>query len=128
MTSWIVDSYAWVEYLDGSPLGRRVGDLLEAAEEAFTPTPVVAEVTSKAVRSGRDPEVAWKAMRSWSVVLPLDAESARAAGALHAMYRKRVPDFAMTDAVLVVFARKRRARIVTGDPHFRGMKGVEFLA
>ena len=127
MTRIVVDSYAWVEYLEGSAKGGRVASLLESAEEAYTPTPVVAEVTSKALRAGRNQDLAWQAMRAWSIVLPLDAETARAAGALHALHRRKSPDFAMTDAVVLAVARKLDGRIVTGDPHFRGLKGVDFL-
>ena len=128
MTSYVVDSCAWIALLDGTATGARVEKLLEASEESWTPTPVLAEVISKAVRRGKDSAVAWEAIRAWSLVAPLDAETARAAGGLHATYRARVRDFALTDAVVLAFARKLSARILTGDPHFRGMKGVEFLA
>jgi predicted nucleic acid-binding protein len=127
MTRYVVDSYAWVEYLDGSPKGARVEELLARAEELWTPTSVVAEVTSKVVRGGKDPAVAWQALRAWSTVLPLDAETARAAGGLHAAYRVKVRDFALTDAIVLAVSRKLTAKVLTGDPHFRGMKGVEFL-
>jgi len=127
MTRYIVDSYAWVEYLEGSPMGAAVERFLEAAQASWTPTPVVAEVTSKAIRTGKDPAVAWQVMRSWSQVLPLDADAARAAGALHAQQRKRMRDFAMTDAIVLAFARRLDATVLTGDPHFRGMRGVQFL-
>ena len=127
MTRLVVDSYAWIEYLEGSAKGALVERLLEDAEEAFTPTPVLAEVTSKALRSGKDAAVAWQALRAWSIVLPLDAETARAAGGLHATYRMRIPDFALVDAIVLAVARKLNARIVTGDPHFRGMRGIEYL-
>jgi len=127
MTRYVVDSYAWVEYLEGTPQGARVEQLLTRAEETWTPTPVLAEVTSKAIRSGRDPATAWQALRAWSTILPLDAETARAAGGLHAAYRAKVRDFALTDAVVLAVSRRLTARIITGDPHFRGMRGVEFL-
>ncbi len=127
MTRYVVDSYAWVEYLEGTAKGATVERLLEAAGASYTPTPVVAEVTSKAIRTGTDPGIAWQAIRSWSQVLPLDAETARAGGALHAQQRKRTPDFALTDAIVLAFARKLNAAVLTGDPHFRGMRGVQFL-
>lgn len=124
----MVDSSAWIEYLDGSSLGAVTETALEEAEAAFTPTPVVAEVTSKALRAGKDAGIAWRVMRTWSQILPLDSETARAAGALHALQRRKVPDFAMTDAVVLAFARKLTATVLTGDPHFRDMRGVRFLA
>ncbi len=128
MTKLVMDSYAWVEYLEGTAQGTRVSQLLDEADEVYTPTPVVAEVTSKAVRSGRDAGMAWQVMRAWSLVLPLDAETARGAGALHAEYRRRISDFALTDAIVLTFARKLGAKVLTGDPHFRGIRGVEFLS
>jgi len=127
MTGFVIDSYAWIEFLEGSEQGDRVRGLLGPPFEAYTPAPVVAEVASKAIRSGKDPRVAWHAIRGASVVLPLDGETARVAGALHAEYRRRIPDFAMTDAIVLTFSRKLDAKVVTGDPHFRGMRGVEFL-
>ncbi len=39
MTRYVVDSYAWIEYLDGSTKGARVEAFLRNAEEAWTPTP-----------------------------------------------------------------------------------------
>jgi len=53
MTRYIVDSYAWVEYLEGSATGTAVERFLEGAQASWTPTPVVAEVTSKAIRTGK---------------------------------------------------------------------------
>ncbi|MGQ0797904.1 MAG: PIN domain-containing protein [Methanobacteriota archaeon] len=127
MTSYVIDSYAWIEYLDGTDRGARVARILEGRLERYTPTPVVAEVTSKALRTGRDAGVAWAAMKTLSIVLPLDAEAARSTGALHATYRKRISDFSLTDAVLLAFARRLDARILTGDPHFQGMRGIDFI-
>ncbi|TLZ58134.1 MAG: type II toxin-antitoxin system VapC family toxin [Methanobacteriota archaeon] len=127
MSRYVVDSYAWVEYLGGSAKGTRVEELLDGAEESWTPTPVLAEVTSKVVRSGKDPAIAWQALRAWSTILPLDAETARSAGGLHAAYRAKIRDFALTDAVVLAVSRKLTAKVLTGDPHFQGMKGVEFL-
>jgi predicted nucleic acid-binding protein len=127
MTRYVVDSYAWVEYLGGSSQGARVEQFLTRAEDAWTPTLVLAEVTSKVVRSGKDPAIAWQALRAWSTILPLDAETARAAGGLHAAYRVKIRDFALADAIVLTVSRKLRAKVLTGDPHFRGIKGVEFL-
>jgi len=127
MTRIVVDSFAWVEYLEGTPRGERVRGLLNEAEESFTPASVVAEVTSKTVRSRGDHGVAWQAIRGWTRVIPIDAEAARAAGALHASYRDRIHDFPMGDAYVLAVARRLDAKIVTGDPHFRGMRGIEFL-
>src|SRR3970282_320256 len=105
------DAYALVEYLEGSPMGAAVERFLEAAQASWTPTPVVAEVTSKAIRTGKDPTVALQVHRSWAPGLPLDADAARAAGALHAQHRRRTRDFAMTDAVVLAFARRLDATV-----------------
>ena len=43
----MVDSYAWVEVFLGSSKGNRVKSLIEAAEDAYTPDSVLAELSKK---------------------------------------------------------------------------------
>ena len=61
MPKYVLDSYAWIEYFLGSYKGEKVGKIVEAEEnELFTPSIVVAEVTSVASREKRDAEQAYK--------------------------------------------------------------------
>jgi predicted nucleic acid-binding protein len=89
---------------------------------------MLAEIRSKFLREGLDPEPPTGAVESLSEIVPLDASLARLAGDEHTSRRKSVRDFGMLDAFLLATARSKDATILTGDPHFRGLPKVEFLA
>lgn len=128
MTDYVIDTFAWLEYFEGTALGERVRGVIEDPENrVMTPAPMLAEVRSKFLRRGRDPEAPSLAMESLSEIVPLTGSSARAAGDEHARKRRAVKDFGMMDAFLLATALSRNATIVTGDPHFKGMAGVDFL-
>ena len=129
MTEYVVDSFAWIEYFKGTPLGERVRQIVENPESRLlTPAPMLAEIRSKFLREAQDPEPPTGAVESLSEIVPLDASLARLAGDEHASRRKSVRDFGMLDAFLLATARSRDDTILTGDPHFRGLPKVEFLA
>lgn len=128
MTDYAVDTFAWIEYFAGTPIGARTRAVFEdSGNRLLTPAPMLAEIRSKFIREGLDPEPPTLAIESLSEVIPLDRALARVAGEEHARRRKTSKDFGMMDAFLLVTARSRRATILTGDPHFRGLAEVEFL-
>src|SRR3989344_6060760 len=128
MPKYVLDSYAWIEYFLGSYKGEKVGKIVEAEEnELFTPSIVVAEVTSVASREKRDAEQAYKNILMLSKTYELNHELAKEAGILHAEMRKKMHDFGMADAVILLTARKLDAKVITGDQHFKGLKEVIFI-
>lgn len=128
MTDYAVDTFAWLEYFEGTALGEKVRRRIEDPENRLlTPAPMLAEVRSKFLRGGKDPEAASTAVESLSQIVPLDAELARDAGDERARQRRKSKDFGLLDAFLLVTARRAKATILTGDPHFRDLPDVEFL-
>ncbi len=128
MPKYVLDSYAWIEYFLGSYKGEKVGKIVESeSNELFTPSIVVAEVASITSREKRDAEQAYKNILMLSKTYPLDHELAKEAGILHAEMRKKMHDFGMADAVILLTARKLSAKVVTGDPHFKNIKDVIFI-
>jgi len=116
----VVDAYAWIEYLDGTARGAKVRDLLEDARNTVTTSTVtLAEVLSKFIRNHRDPMLALKAIEDNSALEPVDTGLAKLAGELHAEQRKKISDFGLADAFVLATARKKSAKILTGDPHFK---------
>ena len=129
MTDYVVDTYAWIEYFEGTKAGERVRGIVENPENRLmTPAPMLAEIRSKFLREGRDPEPPSIAVEEASEIVALDARLARAAGDEHARRRKTVRDFGMMHAFLLATAQARGATILTGDRHFKGVTGVDFLA
>jgi len=116
----VVDAFAWIEYLDGTSRGARVRDLLEDARNTATTSVVtLAEVLSKFIRNRKDPTLALKAIEDNSAVEMVDTGLARLTGELHAEQRKKISDFGLADAFVLATARKKSARVLTGDPHFK---------
>ena len=120
---YIIDAYAWIEYLIGSKAGEKVKSILEdAANETYTCAVTVAEVVSKTAREGRDFETAYDILLSNSQIVNVDEEISKEAGVLHCEMRKTTRDFGLADAYVLAVARTVNAKILTGDPQFGGVK------
>ena len=123
MTRYVIDAYAWIEYLIGSDTGAKVYAILEKENiETYTCAVTVAEVVSKVAREGKDVKVAYDVLLSNSKVINADEELSKDAGLVHAEVRKTEKDFGLADAYVLATARKLKSKVLTGDPHFKNMK------
>lgn len=118
---YVVDAFAWIEYLGGSDKGEHVRKILEGDNEVYTCSVTLAEVVSKVVRSGLNYEIAYQAITLNSKVIDVDAELSRDAGILHAEVRNKVRDFSLADAYVLACSKRLKAKILTGDPHFKNI-------
>jgi predicted nucleic acid-binding protein len=122
---YVVDAYAWVEYLIGSEQGAKVKTVLEdESNEVFTCAVTVAEVVSKTLREGRNADEAFEVLSGNSVIVDVDGEISRDAGLLHADARKTKKDFGLSDAYVLAVSRMTDSKILTGDPHFEGFRNA----
>ncbi len=126
-SSLVVDSWAWLELFSGSDRGKRVEKEIEKAEKVFTSAISLAEVVSVATRRKRPTEEKIAVIRSQSVVLVPSSDDAVEAGLLHAEAKAEAPGFSLADAFVLQAARKLGARVLTGDPDFRGIKDAELI-
>ena len=122
MTKHIIDTYAWIEYLDGSETGRKVASIIENEDEVYTCAITLGEVVSKVARVGRDTKIAYDVLVSNSRMITVDEELSLQAGLIHCEMRKTIKDFGLADTYILAAARKLKSKIVTGDPHFQGVK------
>ena|SRR3990170_1993775 len=123
MTRYVVDAYAWIEYLIGSNSGAKVHATLEKENtDIYTCAVTVAEVVSKVAREGRDIKIAYDVLLSNSRVINADEELSMEAGLLHAVMRKTEKDFGLADAYVLATARRLKSKVLTGDAHFKGLK------
>ena len=119
MSKYVIDSQAWVEYLQGSPRGASVEHIINNRVNELHVSPIIiAEVLSVIKRKGLNPDMALAALRV-AKVFPIDEALAIEAGLLHAELRKTVKNFALADAFIAVTAKRLAAKIVTGDFHFK---------
>jgi predicted nucleic acid-binding protein len=125
MTEYVIDAYAWIEYLDGSSRGVKVRDVIENRKNrVHTCAVTIAEIVSKFLGRNFDPENAFKAIIASSHIISVNEKLSLLAGQLHAEMKKHVKDFGLADAYILACAKNYNAKIVTGDPHFRNVKDV----
>jgi len=125
---YVIDAYAWVEYLIGSKSGEKVKAVLDGeSNEVFTCAVTVAEVVSKTAREGRDFEVAYDILLSNSQVVDVDEGVSKEAGVLHSEMRKTKGDFGLADAYVLAVARRIKSKVLTGDLHFKGVKEATLI-
>ncbi len=131
----IVDSYAWIEFLTGARHEATVREALSTADLVLTPDIVLAEVARRLARD----RIARDTIRekvddivTLSQVAPITTDVALgvspADDALRLSARSRglkVPG--LSDAVILSTARVFKGRVLTGDPHFKGLIETTWL-
>ena len=128
MSNFVVDTYAWIEYLDGSERGKHVAIIVEdSAHKIYVSAATVAEVTSKFLRTGKNPSVAVHCLDTLSTSISLNREIALSAGEIHFETTRNVKDFGMLDAFVVATAKHVQAKILTGDSDFKSFKNVVLI-
>jgi predicted nucleic acid-binding protein len=131
----VVDSWAWVEILKLSEAGKSAKKQIERADEAFTPGLVLAELARKYLREGVDPAALKKwlqgiseATEIYGIDVGLAFESAKAAAELVDKAQKEgLGRPGLGDAIILATARAVQAEVLTGDPHFRGIREAIWL-
>lgn len=116
----VVDSSVWIEWLVGSPLGKKLTREIPDKTECIVPTIVQLELAKWLVREiGEDQADQMVAYTQKCVVVPLDTRIALLAAELHRQYK-----LATADAVVYATARELGAELLTCDAHFDKLPGV----
>jgi predicted nucleic acid-binding protein len=122
MSKYVIDAYAWIEYLRGSEKGEKVKSIIENKQnEVLTSAITIAEVLSKFMRSNEDYYTPLKAINVLSRVIDVDEKTAVKAALAHAEMRKKINDFGLADAFVIAISKNLQAKIVTGDKHFQNI-------
>ena len=124
--SYVIDSSAWVEYLDGTPRGTRVQRLIE--EEAIATSIIgIAEIAYKYERENQRTDAWLKFIESRSSILPVTVPIAREAAALKKKIRVRKQKFSLADGIHLATARLEGATLVTADTDFSEEQNVKLV-
>ncbi len=124
---YLIDSSAWIEYLEGGEIGEKVHEILQGGDEIYILSINIAEVISKVKRKKKDVELAYKAMISNSKMIEITPRIAKQAGILHALMKKKIPGFALADALILKSAQTISAKVLTIDRHFKNFKEAVFI-
>jgi predicted nucleic acid-binding protein len=124
-----LDTFAWVEYFQGTARGREVRDRLDRTAVVYASPMVLAEVYSKFARTmgSDDAERRVAFILAQTALIEHTGEVGLAAGRIHAEMRGAVPGFGMADAFILAAARSRGVRVLTGDPHFEDLPDADLL-
>lgn len=125
MTKVVVDSWAWIELFNGSASGRKVDAVISRSSEVWTSVVSLAEIVSKYRRKRMDDSLPMETLSSLSKIGIPSRNDAIAAGRIHAEVRMESPNFGLADSFVLQLARGLGAKVLTGDPDFRGLKEVE---
>ncbi|MFH1773589.1 MAG: type II toxin-antitoxin system VapC family toxin [Methanobacteriota archaeon] len=120
----LIDSFAWIEYFMGTNKGIEVKKIVDDTTIAYTSPIITAEIYSKSIRADgiEKAEERKDFILHRCVFVPADEEIALEAGKIHAQMK-----IGLADAFILATASKKNTRILTGDPHFKGLENVEFL-
>lgn len=113
----VLDTWAWVEYWKGN---EKVQDYIEGTETKITSMITIAEL-ERFYGADRDRmNLMIAKIRSRSLLVPVDLDIARTAGNV----RRNMKEGGIADAIIYATALRHRAKVVTGDPHFRSLADV----
>ena len=119
----VVDTSAWIEWLVGSALGRKLGKQFPDKASCVVPTIVQLELSKWLVREvGEEQADQVIAYTQKCRVVPLDTSIALLAADLHREHK-----LATADAIVYATARHQRTELLTCDAHFEGLPDVAFV-
>lgn len=117
----------WVEYLSGTDTGGHLTPVIESGEHA-TSILTVAELADKLIRDGyEDPDSYLAYVPRASRLLGITEAIAGAAGATKHRQRAAGVPTGLVDAMIYETAQAHDLTVLTGDPDFEGLDGVEMV-
>ena len=115
----LLDSYAWVEFLNASEKGTAVAKIIRE-NDCFTSSISIAEISEWIERENLNREKTLQVIRENSRIIEASQEVMELAGILKVVKRKEAKNFGMIDAIILATAKQYNLKIVTGDRHFAG--------
>ena len=116
----LLDSWAWIEFLQDGPKAAEVHAYLKAPHDLIISTVNIAEIQGFLLRHGNEMLLPYVIERC--AVISVTQEIAIAAARI-----KQQSKMHLSGAIILATARAHVAKVVTGDAHFKGEKDVIYL-
>ena len=131
----VVDSYAWIELFIGGASSKRVQEYIEMAREVYAPDSVLAEVARKYLREGFNKSVISKRLKTISessrIVTVTPEIALGSAECYMELLRKakneKLKDPSLFDAIVLAVTKHLKAKVLTGDEHFKNLSETLWL-
>jgi len=127
---YVIDSYAWLEYFMGTVAGEKTKKIIDSTEEEkLTPTICIAEIYTKVLRvEGLEKAELQRAfIKLRSAIVSLTEEIAVEAAKIDVEMKKKVAGWGLADSIVLGTARKKRAKVLTGDEHFLDLEETTYI-
>lgn len=125
---YLIDTYAWVEYFAGSERGKKVKEIIEDENNIIiTPECCLAEIRGWSIREKLDFDELYSIIRKISDIQCILTQDWLGAALIRSEIRKNRKDFGMIDALIMAQQKRMGFKVVSGDPHFKGIKDVIFV-
>jgi len=125
-SNYCLDSSAWIEYLDGTPKGLTIKDIIE---EGKTKTSIIAiaEIADRYVRNNKDFRMALAFIKSKTTILDLSMHAALMAPHYKKKQRMKKTKFGLVDGLHIATAHEMISVFLTADKDFEGMERVQII-
>jgi predicted nucleic acid-binding protein len=131
----VIDSCAWIELFNGSKNGEAVKQILEKADQLYTPDIVLTEVARKYIRDGVEGSVVISRLEQISTnskITYIDneiaLESAKCQIELANIARNnRLNSPSLFDAIILATSRLLESKVLTGDAHFKSLSDTIWI-
>src|SRR3989344_5719413 len=125
---YLIDTYAWVEYINGSNKANVLRNLFPNPNSKFiTMECCVSELAGFCLKKDVNFGKILKVVKANSVVLPVLTKTWIEAAKIRFELRKEIQHFGLIDAILVSKQRELKCKIISGDTHFKGLKNVVYI-
>lgn len=125
---YIIDTYAWIEYVNGSNKALMLKRLFDNLENKFiTLECCIAELVGFSLKKGIRSKGIIELVRANSIILPVLTKNWIESAKIKLEIRKKVPNFGLIDAILISKQKELNCKIISGDPHFKNIKNVEYI-
>ncbi len=125
---YLIDTYAWIEYFIGSKRGEKVKEIIENEDNiTLTPECCLAEIKGWSIRENMDFDELYSIVRKVSDIQCVITQDWLDAASIRSEMRKTMKDFGMIDALIMAQQKRIGCKVVSGDPHFEGLKDVIFI-
>jgi len=120
----LVDSWCWIEYFEGTKLGKPVKERIDSNETLFISVINLSEVYKWGLIKKTEKEANEMAHIMLSRCFIIPVEPTTALNAAKTNFEKK---WGLGDSLIYESAKAHKLTLVTGDPHFKKEKDVVYL-
>lgn len=124
----VFDTYAWIEYFEGSSKGKKVDEILsDKSMEIITPIIVLLELSYKSKKERWNFERYLKFIKSKSKIAGINDNFILKFGEIYNEQKRKNKEFGLADAIVLTTAIICSGKVLTGDEHFSHLKEAIML-